>query len=198
MTTSLGTLFPDNAVQALGGTRHDDGRIELPSAPRSDLFFDPKSGHREASATELVGRVEEQEFQLSARVTPELATTFDAGVLVVRVDEDHWGKLCLEQSPAGAPTAVSVVTRGTSDDANGWVLPGPDAWLRISREGEVFAFHVSNDGVTWDLLRIFHLPAPGAVDVALVAQSPTGEGCAVSFSDVSFVQSALADPRSGV
>jgi hypothetical protein len=43
------------------------------------------------------------------------ASTFDAGVLLLWVDERHWGKLCFEFSPAGDPMIVSVVCRGVAD-----------------------------------------------------------------------------------
>lgn len=196
MTVEQDAFFsPATAGRGIAAVDRGD-RLELSAASSSDYFVDPASGHEEASATVLARTVDDRAFQLSVRVRPALRATFDAGALMVRCDPDHWAKVCLEQAVSGAPTAVSVVTRGRSDDANGWVLPGPDARLRISRDGEVFAFHVSTDGMTWDLLRIFSLPAPGPVEVALVAQSPMGEGCTVTFSDTVFVPRALADPRS--
>lgn len=174
------------------------GDVVLSAEPGSDLFVEPGTGRREASASVLTRRVDDRAFQFSARVRPNLSGTFDAGALLVRCDADHWAKLCLEQATSGAPTAVSVVTRRVSDDANGWVLPGPDAWLRISRSGEAFAFHVSTDGLSWNLLRVFSLPAPGAVELGLVAQAPVGDGCTVRFSDFKYVPEPLEDPRSGV
>lgn len=179
------------------GKRPLDRDFVLSAGPGSDLFVEPGTGRRETSATVLTRRVEDREFQFSARVRPDLQATFDAGALLVRCDADHWAKLCLEQATSGAPTAVSVVTRHVSDDANGWVLPRSDAYLRISRNGEAFAFHVSTDGQAWDLLRVFSLPAPGAVDVGLVVQAPVGNGCTVRFTDVAYVPEPLEDPRSG-
>jgi len=181
-----------------GGTPSpEEGDVVLSASAGSDLFVEPGTGRREASASVLTRRVDDRAFQFAARVRPDLRATFDAGALLVRCDADHWGKLCLEQATSGAPTAVSVVTRHVSDDANGWVLPGPDAWLRISRNDEAFAFHVSADGRSWDLLRVFSLPAPGAVEVGLVAQAPVGDGCTVKFSDVTYLPESLKDPRSG-
>lgn len=170
--------------------------MTLVAGPSTDLFFDPRTGHREDSAAIEVRVVEDEAFQLSARVLPELLATFDAGVLLVRVDGDHWAKLCLEQATSGLPTAVSVVTRRLSDDANGWVLPAADAWLRISRDRETFCFHVSTDGQLWDLVRVFHLPAPGPVELGFLAQSPTGAGFTVAYSEIRYVPEALSDPRS--
>ena len=180
------------------GAPSPEGDVVLSAGPGSDLFVEPGTGRREASASVLTRRVDDRAFQFSARVRPDLRATFDAGALLVRCDADHWGKLCLEQATSGAPTAVSVVTRHVSDDANGWALPGPDAWLRISRHDEAFAFHVSTDGQLWNLLRVFSLPAPSVVEVGLVAQAPVGDGCTVTFSDLKYVPEPLEDPRSGV
>lgn len=197
MTTPDTPVFPLETIQNCPLAAVRDDAVELTSGPSTDLFVDPRTGHHEASATVLTRTVAERHFQFSARVRPSLRSTFDAGVLLVRCDDVHWAKLCLEQAVNGAPTAVSVVTRGLSDDANGWGLPAADAWLRISRDGDTFAFHVSTDGVAWDLLRIFSLPALVPVEIGLVAQSPTGAGCTVRFSDVALVPNALSDPRSG-
>lgn len=194
MTVDGATFFPIDEVP--GAELADDGAVVLTSGPGTDLFVDPSGDSRLDTATVLTRTVEDPAFQFSARVRPGLEATFDGGVLFVRADADHWAKLCLERSTAGEPTAVSVVTRVLSDDANGWVLPGPDAWLRISRDARTFALHVSVDGTEWDLVRYFSLPAPGSVEVGLLSQSPTGEGCRVVFSDLRYVPEALEDPRS--
>lgn len=197
MTVEQEPLFPADSVNASGVTGACADTVEVSAGPSTDLFVDPGTGHVEASASVRARVVEDRAFQFEAYVQPALRSSFDAGALLVRCDENEWAKLCLEQATSGAPTAVSVVTRGLSDDANGWVLPGPRAWLRISRDGETFAFHISTDGSTWDLLRIFSLPAPGPVEIGLVAQSPTGDGCTVSFSALAYVPEALKDPRGG-
>ena len=41
------------------------------------------------------------DFRLSARVTVDFRATFDAGVLLLWLDEAHWAKLCFEYTPDG-------------------------------------------------------------------------------------------------
>jgi regulation of enolase protein 1 (concanavalin A-like superfamily) len=94
-----------------------DRRLELSAGPATDLFVDPAGGVPLLNAPALVGEVE-GDFLFGASVRPELAATFDAGVLLVYRSETSWAKLCLERSPQGEPTVVSVVTRGVSDDCN--------------------------------------------------------------------------------
>jgi regulation of enolase protein 1 (concanavalin A-like superfamily) len=90
---------------------------------------------------------------------------------------------------------VSVITRGVSDDANGSLVDGNAVWLRIARVGAAYVFHSSVDGAWWSFAR--HFALDGDVEIGFVAQSPTGEGCAVRFTDVQFEQRTLGDFRDG-
>ena len=65
------------------------------------------------------------DFLFQARVEVQVGESFDAGVLVVWLDETTWAKLCFEYSPQREPMVVSVVTRGTSDDCNSVVVRRP-------------------------------------------------------------------------
>jgi uncharacterized protein len=94
------------------------------------------------------------------------------------------------------PTAVSVVTRGTSDDCNSFEVAGDTLWLRITRSGSAWAFHASVDGAWWRLLRYFTL-GDGLVRVGFLAQSPTGDGCTASFDQIRFAPGAPSNLRDG-
>ncbi len=122
---------------------------------------------------------------------------YDAAVLVVWVSDDVWAKLCLELSPQGQVTVVSVVTRGTSDDCNSVALGRPEVHLRISRLERAYAFHYSQDGVSWKLVRFFALGEKQRAEVGFLAQSPTGDGCTAEFRDIDFAPQKLGDVRSG-
>jgi regulation of enolase protein 1 (concanavalin A-like superfamily) len=142
--------------------------------------------------------VPEGDFQLSARVTVDFTATFDAGVLLLWVSERHWAKLCFEFSPAGEPMIVSVVCRGVSDDANAFTVPGRSAWLRVSRIDRVYAYHASLDGRTWQMIRVFTLnDQPSPDRIGFEGQSPTGEGCTVTFDEIHFLPERLGDLRDG-
>lgn len=68
--------------------------------------------------------------------------------------------------------------------------------MRIARLGGAYAFHASNDGVRWELVR--HFPFDAAeVQVGFEAQSPLGDGCTARFSEISFAARTLADVRNG-
>lgn len=168
------------------------------SAPaRTDWFVDPATGEATGSAPlrliDVTG-----DFQLRTHVEVPLAATFDAGTLFVHGGPSTWAKLALERSPEGTDMIVTVVTRGVSDDANGVVVAKPgSSWLRVSRTGEVYTFHFSDDGVRWSLARLFTLGPVEGHRVGVGVQSPTGEGLTATFSDVTLVNETLADPRDG-
>ncbi|HZQ82628.1 MAG TPA: DUF1349 domain-containing protein [Gaiellaceae bacterium] len=171
-----------------------DVRIE--AGAKTDWFVDPGTEAVTANAPSRLEPAPAGDFMLSALVEAELRETFDAGALVVWANDRTWAKLALERNPEGRPTIVSVVTRGVSDDCNSYALAGARAWLRIARIGAAYAFHASENGERWQLIRHFRLDADG-VRIGFESQSPLGEGCAATFSHCELVQGTLADLRDG-
>ena len=185
------------------GWRLEDGVVSVSARPHSDFFIDPSGASGTAAesmlnAVRLLASPSSGDWQLSARVEADFTATFDAGVLIVWVDERRWAKLCFELSPAGQPMVVSVVTRGVSDDANSHVVHEGAVHLRVSKIGPVFAFHSSVDGSTWDFVRAFALDeGDAAVRVGFEAQSPMGDGCDVRFDSIRSSDTTLSDLRDG-
>lgn len=173
-----------------------DSGVRIEAGPVTDLFADPGGNIPALNAPRLQGQVGPIDFQLSTRVTVGFSNTYDAGALLVWAARNHWAKLCFELSPQGLPMIVSVVTRGRSDDANSFTVDGGSAWLRVSRLGPAYVFHASTDGLLWHFVRHFELEGRPA-QLGFVAQSPTGDGCGVSFDHVEFKQERLANLRDG-
>jgi hypothetical protein len=179
------------------GWRADGSSLSLVAGGGTDWFVDP-SGEREPAlnGAALVGDAA-GDYLFSARVRVGFEATFDAGVLMLHAGDRSWAKLCFEYSPANEPMVVSVVTRGTSDDANSFVVDGDEVWLRIARLGAAFAFHASTDGREWSLVRHFALGEDVEPALGFEAQSPTGTGCEVKFSEIRFEPGRLRDLRDG-
>jgi regulation of enolase protein 1 (concanavalin A-like superfamily) len=178
-------------------------KVTASAAPHSDIFIDPGAdaqlnAESMLNAATLLGVAPDGDFQFSARVTVGFASTYDAGVLLLWINDRHWGKLCFEFSPAGEPMIVSVVTRGVSDDANAFVVDGRMVWLRVSRIDHAFAYHASLDGETWRMIRFFAIDGTSTSGtIGFEAQSPTGDGCIVTFDDIRFTRDRLGDLRGG-
>jgi uncharacterized protein len=199
-----GVPFPLSASPA-GAWEFDQqsSRLVGTAAPGTDIFIDPGGAttldaESMLNAATLFGVPPEGDFQFSARVTVSFAATYDAGVLLLWIDERHWGKLCFEFSPAREPMIVSVVTREVSDDANAFVVHGRSVWLRLSRIDHAYAYHASTDGTHWRMIRFFRITESTAGHkVGFEAQSPTGDGTTVTFENIRFVAERLSDLRDG-
>ncbi len=172
-------------------------RLSISAGAQTDWFVDPASGMSKVNAPAALFTPADPHYLLSARVTVDFASTYDAGVLAIYERDDCWAKVCFEYSPQRQPMVVSVVTRGTSDDCNSVIVDGRSVYLRLYYHGPALAFHYSLDGSYWHLVRHFTLGALVQPRIGFLAQSPTGAGCAVTFEQVVYRAATLSDLRSG-
>lgn len=183
------------------GWSYEDGVLTGRAGARQDRFVPPGGASLDSvsDAPRLLGPAPAGDFQLIARVKVGFAAAFDAGVLYLHVGEREWAKICLELSP-DRPTICTVVTRGHSDDANSFVVDGDTYWLRLTRTGHAFACHASADGEKWTFVRVFTFATPdraATASIGFLAQSPTGDGCEVTFDRITYHPRGLADLRDG-
>ncbi|KAF4406761.1 DUF1349 domain-containing protein [Streptomyces lycii] len=182
-----------------------DGSLRLTGRGGTDLFADPAgSTDPLPDAGRLTGVPPAGDFTLSARVGVDFTDVYDAGALLLHASERRWAKLAFEFSPQQRPTAVTVVTRGTSDDCNSFETDERALWLRITRAGAAWAFHAATgEDAPWRLLRYFSLGEHGErdgaepVSVGFLAQSPLGKGCTAGFTGITFAPGAPGDLRDG-
>ncbi|WP_411557765.1 DUF1349 domain-containing protein [Plantibacter sp. MPB07] len=175
----------------------DAGALTLTSAAGVDWSNSSLGGPRELRATALAFDAPDH-FTLSARVAVVgERSTFDAGALALWIDDEHWAKLCFEQSPQGQAMVVSVVTNTWSDDVNSTHVTADHVWMRVSRLGDAWAFHSSNDGVTWDFVRVFRLHSDAPARVGFLSQAPLGPPCEARFDEIAFGAAPPTDLRDG-
>ncbi|WP_426739153.1 DUF1349 domain-containing protein [Plantibacter sp. 2H11-2] len=175
----------------------DAGALTLTSAAGVDWSNSSLGGPRELRATALAFDAPDH-FTLSARIAVVSGrSTFDAGALALWIDDEHWAKLCFEQSPQGQAMVVSVVTNTWSDDVNSTHVTADHVWMRVSRLGEAWAFHSSTDGVTWDFVRVFRLHSDAPVRVGFLSQAPLGPPCEARFDEIAFGATPPTDLRDG-
>jgi len=181
-----------------GSALRQEGEWLVITAPaKTDVFCDPQGVATNLNApfyhTDVTG-----DFTLRARVRHAFRSTYDACVLMAMASPDVWAKVCFEATDFGTRAAVSVVTKGVSDDANGPDLDADTVWLQLCRRGDAFACHYSRDGKNWRMTRCFSLPAGETMQVGLVAQSPAGPGAELFFSHVELLPAAPENLRAGV
>ena len=172
-----------------------EGNLTITAPAKTDWFVDPQGAVSIQNAPALLFPTSGP-CLLRAQVSANHISTYDAGVLLVYESPLAWAKLCLELSPQGHPTIVSVVIKDVSDDCNAFPVTGP-MYMRLSKLEKAYAFHVSKNGMEWELIRYFRLEDHANTQMGFLAQSPTGTGCTASFGDIRFEERLLADIRSG-
>jgi uncharacterized protein len=183
-----------NKAVAVSEDRHG---IEIIAPAKCDFFVDSRTGIERADAPFCYEKAT-GDFVARVKVRPDFKKTYDAGGIFVLDSARKWIKLEFELTDLGYPSVVSVITDGTSDDANGERMDGvEELWLQVVRSGDYWALHHSSDGKKWKMARYFRLKMKQAVRVGLEAQSPVGAGCAVAFSGYKLSPGAVKDLRKG-
>ena len=187
-----------------GEIRREGRRIEIYAPAQSDFFYNNGSVNEEGITpeslcnapfcyTEVSGN-----FVMRVRVSHDFKDTYDSSSVMVMLDMKTWAKACFEKTDFGTHAAVSVVSRnGECDDANGCNVDGNTVWLQITRVGGSFAFHYSEDGERFYMMRFFNLPAGDTVKVGLLAQAPQGSGGVRVYEDWSIENKTVKNIRFG-
>ena len=170
-------------------------RVAVP--PGTDYFRDP-AGEFVLDNGPYLWLSATGDFVATLHVRPVFARMYDGGGILVRHDEAHWAKLCFEATNFGTTAAISVATRGLSDDANGVDLAVPNLWLQVCRVGDAFGMHYAPDGASWRKVRRFHLALPPTVRVGIFGQSSREVGTTVDFLHFSVEMRTVANMREGV
>ncbi|NLV74412.1 MAG: DUF1349 domain-containing protein [Chloroflexi bacterium] len=169
-------------------------RVRVPA--RADFFQDP-AGRVQADSAPYLWMPVAGDFTARAHIRHAFKSIYDAGVIMVSKDATTWAKLCFEATDFGTHAAVSVVTRGVSDDANGVDLDTDTLWLQVVRRGNVLAMHYAIQPGEWRMVRLFHLDLPDVVQVGLVAQCPTGDGAEIDWLEFRLLEGAPENLRAG-
>jgi regulation of enolase protein 1 (concanavalin A-like superfamily) len=173
----------------------EDERLIVIPHPGTD-FFRPFGREGRDNGGLLYKRIA-GDFTAVVHAKARLAEFGDAAALTVRSSGIRWAKLCIERSPVGDVSLVSVVTNPWSDDCNGELLTTPECYLRITRKDALFGMHYSLDGSLWRFVRTFALELPVEVMVGIHAQAPSAKGCEAVFSSFSISPEPVSDFRSG-
>lgn len=163
--------------------------ITMRAGPKTDWFVPPWNPADASDRAPTLLFQPKGDFVFQAKVSLHPKARFDSGALTLFIDKDNWAKLCLEAARGDDKLqVVMVVNRGISDDSYTDVTARDDAlYLRIIRRGPTIQFEASPDGIAWTMYRTFALNGDlGKLKAGLLAQSPTGEGVTVEFSELHY------------
>lgn len=187
-----------------GIIRQTDNHIEIDAPAQSDFFCNNGAVSEEGITPETLCNAPfyytevDGDFVMRVKVAHDFKDTYDSASIMIMIDMQNWAKACFEKTDFGTHAAVSVVTRnGESDDANGCNIDSNSVWLQITRVGNSFAFHFSDDGVTYYMMRFFNLSAGKTIKVGLLAQAPQGNGGIRTYENLTIEKKTVKNIRFG-
>ncbi len=152
-----------------------DGRIEIVTRPRTDLWQRTYYHFRNDNAPVLQMRTGERYFSFVVKTEFASKHRFDQCGVVLYLDSENWLKASVEYENERYQHLGSVVTNhGYSD----WATTAIDAsvksmWYRLSRREDDFCIECSGDGTHFSQMRICHMwDAAGDVSFGVYACSP--------------------------
>ena len=173
------------------------GSLKIHVEGQTDFFIDPENRKATATAPFLFKEIS-GDFVATTLVQPDFKDQWNAGALLMIIDQSHWIKFAFENSDATGKSIVSVVTRGVSDDANGAILNDVDKiWLKLIRKGNLYALHWSLDGITYNMCRLASMPASETIKIGMEGQSPVGETAYHKFLYFNLESKTVKDLRKG-
>lgn len=187
-----------------GIIRQTDNHIEIDAPAQSDFFCNNGAVSEEGITPETLCNAPfyytevDGDFVMRVKVAHDFKDTYDSASIMIMIDMQNWAKACFEKTDFGTHAVVSVVTRnGESDDANGCNIDSNSVWLQITRVGNSFAFHFSEDGVTYYMMRFFNLSAGKTIKVELLAQAPQGNGGIRTYENLTIEKKTVKNIRFG-
>ena len=179
--------------------QEENNRIIISADGKTDFFVDPALNAIMSNAplymTEIKG-----DFSFSCKVKPLFKAKYDAGAVMLYIDDYNWIKFAFEKTDLGYPAVVSVLTKDYSDDCNGEEISSESIYLKISRKEGLTGLYYSLDGISWKMKRLCRFVGNyyKSLFLGIEAQSPVGEGCEVEFSEMKLVNIAVDNFRVGV
>jgi uncharacterized protein len=128
------------------------------------------------------------DFTAQVKITGQYQVLYDQAGLMVRENETTWLKCGIEYVE-DVQNVSAVVTRDFSD----WsvvplVQPPTSLWLYIQRRAEAIEIQYSLDGDRYQMLRLTYLSNTPTLQVGIMAASPQGEGCDITFEGFKITQ----------
>lgn len=178
---------------------YGDNHFSITAPPKSDIFISPDGNYRTDLSPRLVFKPD-SDFILTAKIKPELREKWDAGVLILYNDAEHFAKFCFENDFNKQARVVSVVCNERADDCNSMIINENYVYFRIigSTKNTTFNFYYSTDKEDWFPIRSFNLLETDNLQIGFSAQSPVGEGCKVEFSEVELQERKPIDFWKGI
>jgi len=165
----------------------EDGKIEIITAPHTDLWQRTYYHFRNDNAPVLQMETEEPFFSFVVKTRFESKHRFDQCGVVMYLDSDNWLKGSVEYENENFQHLGSVVTNnGYSDWATTEIAASiKSIWYRFSRREDDYCIECSDDGITFRQMRICHMHSgAGKIRFGIYACSPEDSSFRATFTDM--------------
>lgn len=171
-------------------------RFTIVAGPKTDMFRDPNVTYNTDNAPKLLFNADSN-FVISAGIQHAFANKWDGGAIVIIQDSLNWIKFCFEKDYTGVKRVVSVVTKDISDDCNSVEIKSNKVFYKVSKANNVITLYYSLDNQKWFLVRHLQFNTSKPLQIGFLAQSPTGNNCKVTFSNINYQFKKIKDPYIG-
>lgn len=162
-------------------------RIEITTAPHTDLWQETYYHFRNDSAPVLQMETEEKYFSFVVKTEFESKHRFDQCGIVMYLDSANWLKASIEYENERFQHLGSVVTNNGYSD---WATTELDAsvkamWYRFSRRENDYRIECSEDGRVFRQMRICHMwHGSGKIRFGVYACSPEDSSFRAVFTEM--------------
>lgn len=179
--------FVPTQIEYANSYNWENDELVIDAKANTNLFVTHNKKLNVTNVPMLLKEVE-GDFEFHAKVKPQLRKKWDAGVLMVYVNDNFWGKLCFEKTVEGPNRIISVVNNFVSDDAKSDIIHSDSVYLRIVKKDKSFRFAYSLTGLKWTTVRYFTLNEMEDLKIGFSSQSPAGLSCESKFSEMKLAE----------
>lgn len=163
-------------------------RIEIVTAPRTDLWQRTYYHFRNDNAPALQKETDERYFSFTVKTDfSQSRRRFDQCGIVMYLDAENWLKASVEYENGAFGHLGSVVTNGGYSDWATAEIPAAEKtmWYRLSRREDDYRIECSRDGVRFSQMRVCHMPAAaGKIRFGVYACSPEDSSFRAVFTEM--------------
>lgn len=174
---------------SLGYSTNGTNTINITATNGTDLYHYARGNYNKSNAPLLLFNADSN-FVFTATLSANFDSDYDGAFLIVYSDSNHYAKFLFELNPKEELIVCSALTNGYSDDNINAKTTESKVHFKITRIGTVYGFFYSLNNIDWEYVRIFKFNAKN-VKIGFGAQSPVGENCTVSFSNIRYQKNTI-------
>ncbi|NSL87411.1 DUF1349 domain-containing protein [Chitinophaga solisilvae] len=174
-----------------------DNALTITGAKGSDFFNYPGGNYNVATAP-ILAFTPDKDFILTVKVKVDFRKEYDGGAIYLMADSTQWLKFLFEFTGDKKMLVCSSVTNTYTDGSNNAFAPTNEVYLRLSKSGNMYGFFYSFDGKAWESARMVNFQPKGPCRLGFSSQSPLGESCTSTFSEISYIPRAYKSNKTGL